>query len=95
VPKAPAVEPTTPAASASKESATSSSTPADSQKAQKKEKKEKKKEVATEAGGSKDAGGKKGGKVPQPEDAEPVPSMIDLRVGHIIDGRVSPFLFVH
>ncbi|KIM43369.1 hypothetical protein M413DRAFT_444195 [Hebeloma cylindrosporum] len=82
-PKAPAAEQTAPAASASKE--TSSSSPANQEKAQKKEKKEKKKEVTAEAGGSKDTAGKKGGKAPQPEDAEPVPSMIDLRVGHIVD----------
>ena len=57
-------------------------------KAQKKDKKEKKekKEGAAEAGeGKKKAAG--GGKAAPAEDAgEPVPSMIDLRVGHIVDG---------
>ena len=74
-----------------KESAKSSPKPAESERPQKKEKK---KEVATEVGRSKDTGGKKGGKAPQPEDGDPVPSMIDLRVGHIIDGGFSPSLLI-
>ena len=53
-----------------------------------KEKKEKKRDAATagaEEGGKMSKGGASG-KAP-PEDAgEPVPSMIDLRVGHIVDG---------
>ncbi|KXN88171.1 hypothetical protein AN958_07630 [Leucoagaricus sp. SymC.cos] len=55
------------------------------EKAQKKEKKEKKKDAATanEEGGKKNKGGKA---VPVAEDTgEPIPSMIDLRVGHIVD----------
>lgn len=49
-------------------------------KTQKKEKKEKK--PAEE--------GKKGGNAPKAEDAgEPVPSMVDLRVGHIVDSAYS------
>lgn len=52
-------------------------------KAQKQEKKEKKEKKPNEEGASKKGGGGKA----VPEDAgEPVPSMIDLRVGHIVDG---------
>ncbi|THV05314.1 nucleic acid-binding protein [Dendrothele bispora CBS 962.96] len=66
-------------------------------KKEKKEKKEKNKDketVGAEASkkdsGKKDAG-KKGGNKPAPEDeGEPVPSMIDLRVGHIIDVQKHP-----
>ena len=65
-------------------------------KAQKKDKKEKKekKEGAAEAGeGKKKVAG--GGKAAPAEDAgEPVPSMIDLRVGHIVDGMCSAFYFI-
>lgn len=51
-----------------------------------KEKKEKKKDSGTADG--KKAGGGKAATVA--EDAgEPVPSMIDLRVGHIVDGTYS------
>ena len=56
---------------------------------EKKEKKEKKKDVAAaEDGGKKNKGGA-GGKTPAEDAGEPVPSMIDLRVGHIIDGMIS------
>lgn len=59
---------------------------------EKKEKKEKKKGVATvtpaEDGGKKNKGGA-GGKAPAEDAGEPVPSMIDLRVGHIVDGIIS------
>ncbi|EGN98402.1 hypothetical protein SERLA73DRAFT_56560 [Serpula lacrymans var. lacrymans S7.3] len=56
---------------------------------EKKEKKEKKKDAApTEESGKKKAGG--GGKAPAEDAGEPVPSMIDLRVGHIIDIKKHP-----
>jgi len=58
------------------------------EKLQKKDKKEKKEEVAPQAGSSKDSGGNKkggGGKAPAADEGEPVPSMVDLRVGHIVD----------
>lgn len=69
-----------PAAEATAESAT--------EPQQKKEKKEKKpKEAPADAGSSKKAagGGGKGAKAPAADEGEPVPSMIDLRVGHIVD----------
>lgn len=62
---------------------------------EKKEKKEKKKDAAAaEDGGKKGKGGAGGGGAAHAEDAgEPVPSMIDLRVGHIVDGMIfSDFL---
>ncbi|KAF9046440.1 hypothetical protein BJ165DRAFT_1471755 [Panaeolus papilionaceus] len=66
--------------------AATTSAPEAPEKPQKKEKKEKKKEGTPEAGGAKDAGSKKGGaKAPAADEGEPVPSMIDLRVGHIVD----------
>jgi len=55
------------------------------EKDQKKEKKEKKKGGGDE--GNKKAGGSKA--TPPTDEGEPVPSMIDLRVGHIIDGMVK------
>lgn len=58
------------------------------QQQQKKEKKEKKpKEASADAGSSKKAagGGGKAAKAPAADEGEPVPSMIDLRVGHIVD----------
>jgi aminoacyl tRNA synthase complex-interacting multifunctional protein 1 len=62
-------------------------------KPQKNEKKEKK-EAAPKG---EEAGKKKGAAAPKPaaaEDAgEPVPSMIDLRVGHIIDGKAFWLIF--
>ncbi|KAF9049593.1 nucleic acid-binding protein [Hymenopellis radicata] len=59
-------------------------------KTQKKEKKDKKKDAATAP--AQDAGKKKGGKAASPaaDEGEPVPSMIDLRVGHIIDVKKHP-----
>lgn len=55
------------------------------------EKKQKKgKEVATQAtlSSSTNSGNtKKGGKTPVEDDGEPLPSMIDLRVGHIVDSE--------
>ncbi|PBK97690.1 nucleic acid-binding protein [Armillaria gallica] len=54
---------------------------------QKKEKKEKKKDAAA----IQDSGKKKAaGKAPAADEGEPVPSMIDLRVGHIIDVKKHP-----
>lgn len=78
-PEAPAVEPT---------AAESEEKPL---KTQKKEKKEKKKDGAVAEGG------KKGGKQAAPaEDAgPPVPSMIDLRVGKIVDGALFVECTVH
>ncbi len=80
--KAPAAAPTAEA---------TASTPSSEPKTQKKEKK---KDAATP---TQDAGKKKGGKAvaaPAADEGEPVPSMIDLRVGHIIDGEFPPsFLF--
>ena len=55
------------------------------QKAQKKEKKEKKPAQEGGEGKKKGAAGGKGA-VPAEDAGEPIPSMIDLRVGHIIDG---------
>ena len=55
------------------------------EKDQKKEKKEKKKGGGDE--GNKKAGGSKA--TPPADEGEPVPSMIDLRVGHIVDGMVK------
>jgi aminoacyl tRNA synthase complex-interacting multifunctional protein 1 len=60
-------------------------------KSQKKEKKEKKKDAAP----ADEAGGKKKGaaapaKAAAADDGEPVPSMIDLRVGHIVDSKLLP-----
>ncbi|KAF5360924.1 hypothetical protein D9756_004797 [Leucocoprinus leucothites] len=75
---------TTPTASTSAPAAPKASAPAPEaqEKTQKKEKKEKKKDAAAEDSGKKN----KGGKAPAAEEAgEPVPSMIDLRVGHIVD----------
>lgn len=53
-------------------------------------KKEKKKDATVEDGGKKNKGGAAAaGKVLTEDVGEPVPSMIDLRVGHIIDGMIS------
>ncbi|KAF8555242.1 nucleic acid-binding protein [Imleria badia] len=58
---------------------------------EKKEKKEKKKDTAAaEDGGKKGKGGGSGGTAPAEDAGEPVPSMIDLRVGHIIDVKKHP-----
>jgi len=54
-----------------------------------KRRKEKKAPPAEGASSSSKVAGsssKKGGKLPAEDDGEPLPSMIDLRVGHIIDG---------
>lgn len=78
-PKTPAVEPETLTAKAVVEA----SEPSHSDKHQK-EKKGSTEGISTSiktAGSS-----RKGGKSPADEDGEPVPSMIDLRVGHVVDG---------
>ncbi|VDC00785.1 unnamed protein product [Peniophora sp. CBMAI 1063] len=55
-----------------------------------KEKKEKKEKAAAAEGGKKDKGGKAAAAAPAEDAGEPVPSMIDLRVGHIIDVKKHP-----
>ncbi|KAF8827661.1 hypothetical protein HHX47_DHR4000199 [Lentinula edodes] len=67
--------------------------PIDEGKIQKKEKKEKKEKPAVDAAKegkkeSKKGGG--GGKAAPADEGEPVPSMIDLRVGHILDVQKHP-----
>lgn len=56
----------------------------------KKEKKEKTPKEGAAADGGKKKGGQAGGKgaVAAADDGEPVPSMIDLRVGHIVDSEL-------
>ncbi|KAJ7134613.1 hypothetical protein C8R44DRAFT_610201 [Mycena epipterygia] len=58
-------------------------------KTQKKEKKEKKKDGAVDEAGGKKKGGAPA-KAAAADDGEPVPSMIDLRVGHIVDIMKHP-----
>lgn len=57
---------------------------------EKKEKKEKKKDAAADNGGKKkEKASAPAASKPVAEDAgEPVPSMIDMRVGHIVDGEL-------
>ncbi|KAI6114042.1 hypothetical protein F5141DRAFT_1187707 [Pisolithus sp. B1] len=59
---------------------------------EKKEKKEKNKDTgaATQAEGSKKKGGTAPANKPAEDDGEPVPSMIDMRVGHIVDVKKHP-----
>lgn len=61
-----------------------------------KEKKEKKKDAAAaESGGKKKekaSAPPAGGKAVAEDAGEPVPSMIDMRIGHIIDGKLVPAL---
>ena len=66
------------------------------EKGQKKDKKEKQKVVAGEPVNSKGSTSKKGNvaKPPAADEGEPVPSMIDLRVGHIVDGEFFPIIYV-
>ncbi|KAF5369574.1 hypothetical protein D9758_002684 [Tetrapyrgos nigripes] len=82
--------PSTSAAAANPEA---KSTDAEGSKKEKKEKKEKNKDKAVagaDAGAKKD-GKKAGGKnAPAADEGEPVPSMIDLRVGHILDVQKHP-----
>ncbi|KAK0201895.1 hypothetical protein DFS33DRAFT_1030352 [Desarmillaria ectypa] len=77
----PTQAPSPPAEKSSKEA----SPAAEGKPQQKKEKKEKKKDIVTQ-----DSGKKKAGKAPAADEGEPVPSMIDLRVGHIIDVKKHP-----
>ncbi|KAF9481163.1 nucleic acid-binding protein [Pholiota conissans] len=89
--KAPKAAATPDAPAMPTEPATPASEPAD--KGQKKEKKEKKKDAAAAEGGKdtgKKAGGKAATKAPAADEGEPVPSMIDLRVGHIVDIMKHP-----
>ncbi|KIJ64439.1 hypothetical protein HYDPIDRAFT_111763 [Hydnomerulius pinastri MD-312] len=69
-----------------------SSAKADQAPKEKKEKKEKKKEAAaaSEEGGKKKGGAAASGKALAEDAGEPVPSMIDMRVGHIIDVQKHP-----
>ncbi|KAG6330249.1 hypothetical protein ID866_8838 [Astraeus odoratus] len=55
----------------------------------KKEKKEKSKDAAAAEGGKK-KGGAAGPAKPAEDDGEPLPSMIDMRVGHILDVKKHP-----
>jgi aminoacyl tRNA synthase complex-interacting multifunctional protein 1 len=57
----------------------------------KKDRKDKHKAAAAEPVNSKGSSNKKGNAAKPPADDEPVPSMIDLRVGHIVDGEFSIF----
>ena len=66
------------------EQAPQEDTPAPSASQKKEKKKEKKNDVVEESGKKKAAGGSKA--VPA-DDGDPKPSMIDLRVGHIVDGE--------
>ncbi|OBZ71316.1 tRNA-aminoacylation cofactor arc1 [Grifola frondosa] len=59
-------------------------------KAQKKEKKEKEKKTGEPADKKKAGSANNGGKAPAEDAGEPVPSMIDLRVGHIVDVKKHP-----
>lgn len=63
------------------------SSSADKQSPKEKGKKKEKAEQATAASNA--VATKKQGKAPAEDDGEPVPSMIDLRVGHIVDGKVA------
>lgn len=67
------------------------------EKKDKKEPKEKGQAAAAEGGSSKKGAASSGGKsAPTAEDSgEPVPSMIDLRVGHILDGSFNTFSLIH
>ncbi|KAJ3867515.1 hypothetical protein EV359DRAFT_34291 [Lentinula novae-zelandiae] len=66
--------------------------PIDEGKIQKKEKKEKKEKPAVDAAKEAKKESKKGGggKAAPADEGEPVPSMIDLRVGHILDVQKHP-----
>lgn len=62
-------------------------------KGQRKDTKDKQKAAAAEPGNSKGSTSKKGN-VAKPlaaDEGDPVPSMIDLRVGHIVDGELPIF----
>ncbi|KAI0732012.1 hypothetical protein C8Q72DRAFT_882776 [Fomitopsis betulina] len=77
-----------------KEVASADKAPADASapeaKASKKEKKEKKPAESADGGKKKDKAAAGGGKAAAEDAGEPVPSMIDLRVGHIVDIKRHP-----
>ena len=73
------------AAPAAKETVTTEKKGEASKEKAPKEKKEKKEKAAPAEGGKKEKGGKAPA-APAEDAGEPIPSMIDLRVGHIIDG---------
>ncbi|ESK95013.1 hypothetical protein Moror_14018 [Moniliophthora roreri MCA 2997] len=79
---------------APEESATPAEAPKEKEDKQqeKKDKKEKKEKAAAPQDAGKKGAEKKGGKAPTPaaDDGEPAPSMIDLRVGHIVDVKKHP-----
>jgi aminoacyl tRNA synthase complex-interacting multifunctional protein 1 len=54
-----------------------------------KEKKEKKKDAVAAEEGGKTSKGAKGAPAAAEDAGVPVPSMIDLRVGHIVDGKID------
>jgi aminoacyl tRNA synthase complex-interacting multifunctional protein 1 len=91
-PKAPVVEVEAVSAKAVSEGSESS------RKIDKRQKEKKFPPAEAASSSSKVAGSssKKGGKLPAEDDGEPLPSMIDLRVGHIVDGmsRFSGFISV-
>ena len=89
-PKAPVVEP---AVSAKAVSEGSESSRIDKRQ---KEKKDPPAEGASSSSKVAGSSSKKGGKLPAEDDGQPLPSMIDLRVGHIVDGmsHFSDFISV-
>lgn len=88
-PKQP-VAPEAAAADKGKKAEVAAAAPAEGEKAQKKEKKEKQKKVDNkEEGSSKPKKEKKPAPAPAADDGEPKPSMIDLRVGRIVDSECS------
>lgn len=54
----------------------------------------KKKEKADAVPSSNAVAAKKQGTAPADDDGEPVPSMIDLRVGRIVDSKAFPFIYL-
>ncbi|KAK7056813.1 G4 quadruplex nucleic acid binding protein [Paramarasmius palmivorus] len=83
-PKGPAAEAAAPAVASE-----TANTPKEGKQQEKKDKK-KEKAAAPQDGGKKGADKKGGGKAPAADEGEPVPSMIDLRVGHILDVKKHP-----
>lgn len=79
-----------------KEVASADKAPADASapeaKASKKEKKEKKPAESADGGKKKDKAAAGGGKAAAEDAGEPVPSMIDLRVGHIVDSQLCSLI---
>lgn len=80
-----------PAIESTKEASNSSTFFSNEGKEPKKDRKDKQKAVAAEPVNSKGSSNKKGNAAKPLADDEPVPSMIDLRVGHIVDGGFSIF----